>query len=303
MAACWTRLLLQPLRAKTYHQKSSRICLHLSSKLYNNSGGEAEEMEHLQKNPHYAKYADKIAKMQKTKPDEFNKRLDKVEEINKPVPMTGDSKEREFSMPTEPKSGLSSQTSMKKEKTLEDVMKIDLIAEKSAEEISTLWKAFFTAKKEKLCAVIPSATFRKMKELYGLHKTFLLPLPRRDGYEFFIVQFLGNEAHFTSLINYQAYSENAPEVMSLVHYTDVAESKEIVLMVGEFDGNSLSLQEAQCLANQVEMYYCNPSESKKYLLDTFTFKPQEFKHQDLVDQLENISLLTEEPSSSKAAKK
>ena len=54
-----------------------------------------------------------------------------------------------------------------------------------------------------------------------------------------ILQFLGNEAHFTSLINYQAYSENAPEVMTLVHYTDVAESKEIVLMVGEFDGNSL----------------------------------------------------------------
>lgn len=302
MAACWTRLLLQPLRAKTCHQRSSRLCLHLSSKLYNSSG-EAEEMEHLQKNPHYAKYADKIAKLQKIKPDEFNKRLEKVEEINKPVPVTGDSKEREFSMPTKPKSGLSSQTSMKKEKTLEDVMKIDLIADKSAEEISTLWKAFFIAKKEKLCAVIPSATFRKMKELYGLHKTFLLPLPRKDGYEFFIVQFLGNEAHFTSLINYQAYNENAPEVMTLVHYTDVAESKEIVLMVGEFDGNSLSLQEAQCLANQVEMYYCNPSESKKYLLDTFTFKPQEFKHQDLVDQLENISLLTEEPSSSKAAKK
>ena len=57
-----------------------------------------------------------------------------------------------------------------------------------------------------------------------------------------------------------------------------------------------SLQEAQCLANQVEMYYCNPSESKKSLLEKFTFKPQEFKHQDLVDQLENISLLTENPS-------
>ena len=26
-----------------------------------------------------------------------------------------------------------------------------------------------------------------------------------------ILQFLGNEAHFTSLINYQAYNENAPE--------------------------------------------------------------------------------------------
>ena len=52
------------------------------------------------------------------KPDEFNKRLEKVEEINKPVPVTGDSKEREFSMPTKPKSGLSSQTSMKKEKVM-----------------------------------------------------------------------------------------------------------------------------------------------------------------------------------------
>ena len=26
-----------------------------------------------------------------------------------------------------------------------------------------------------------------------------------------ILQFLGNEAHFASLINYQAYNENAPE--------------------------------------------------------------------------------------------
>ena len=32
---------------------------------------------------------------------------------------------------------------------------------------------------------------------------------------------------------------NSLKVMTLVHYTDVAESKEIVLMVGEFDGNSL----------------------------------------------------------------
>ena len=64
-----------------------------------------------------------------------------------------------------------------------------------------------------------------------------------------------------------------------------------------------SLQEAQCLANQVEMYYCNPSESKKSLLETFTFKPQDFKHQDLVDQLENLSLLTESMDLSAKAKK
>ena len=31
-----------------------------------------------------------------------------------------------------------------------------------------------------------------------------------------ILQFLGNEAHFASLINYQAYNENAPEGVKLI---------------------------------------------------------------------------------------
>jgi len=301
MAACWTKQLLQPIRTtrtKLFCQRSPRLCLHSSSKLRNS--GEAEEMDDLQKNPHYAKYADKIAKLQKTSPQEFLARLSKVEDSKK-AEAQGSSKERDFSLPTKPKSGLASQVSMKKEKKLDDVMKMELIEDKSTEEIASLWRAHFGVK-ECLCAVIPSDTFQQMKERYSIHKTFLMPLPRKNGYEFFVVQFLGNEAHFTSLINFQAFNENAPECLTLVHYTDIAESKKIVLMQGEFDGNSLSLQEAQCLANQVEMYYCNPSESKKNLLETFTFKPQEFKHQDLVDQLENISLLTESTSSQKSKK-
>ena len=66
-------------------------------------------------------------------------------------------------------------------------MKIDLIKDKSTEEISALWKAHFGAK-ECLSAVIPVSTFRKLKEMYEIHKTFLLALPRKNGYEFFIVQ-------------------------------------------------------------------------------------------------------------------
>ena len=42
------------------------------------------------------------------------------------------------------------------------------------------------------------------------------------------------------------------------------------------------------------MYYCNPSDSRKRLLENFTSKPTEFKHMDLVAQMENISLLTSE---------
>ena len=41
------------------------------------------------------------------------------------------------------------------------------------------------------------------------------------------------------------------------------------------------------------MYYCNPSPAKKQLLESFSSKPQEFRHQDLISMMENISLLTE----------
>ena len=109
-----------------------------------------------------------------------------------------------------------------------------------------------------------------------------------------MVQFAGGkEAHFTTLINFQAYKENAPECLTLYHYTDLMdEGKDIVLMEGRYDSNVLTTQEAQCLANQVEMYYCNPSPEKRKLLETFTKTPDQFKHVDLVAQLENISLLT-----------
>ena len=198
-------------------------------------------------------------------------------------------------------------------------MKMELLDGKSKEEIGQIWTQHLSTK-EGLCAVIPASTFRSMKDLYQVHKTFILPLPRKEGYEFVVVQFAGNEAHFTTLINFQAHSENAPECLTLVHFVDLIEDKGIVLMKGDFDPNVLvsisilnissprshifffqSLSEAQCLANQVEMYFCNPNPAKRQLLETFTFQPNEFHHQDLISQIENISLLTEEKLTPSAA--
>lgn len=257
-------------------------------------------MDQLQNNPYYSKYADKIAKLQKTSPEEFLNRLGKMEDSKNPKP-GGASDERNFSFPSRPKPQVSADVQLSGEKKLNDIMKMELLADKTKEEITTIWAEHF-ASKDAVCAIIPKETFKQMKELYNIHKTFLFPLPRKEGYEFIVVQFSGNEAHFTSLINFQAFHENAPECLTLVHYLDIAETKGIVLMVGHFDKNMLSIQDAQCLANQVEMFYCNPSDSKKKLLETFTFKPQEFKHQDLISIMENISLLTEASPATVAAK-
>ena len=195
----------------------------------------------------------------RTSPEEFLQRLSIVEENHKvSESSTNDVKGRDFSMPTPPKSAVKvgTQPSMMRDKVrkrqfwpmtrykyhifqkLEEIMKMELLDGKSKEEIGQIWTQHLSTK-EGLCAVIPASTFRSMKDLYQVHKTFILPLPRKEGYEFVVVQFAGNEAHFTTLINFQAHSENAPECLTLVHFVDLIEDKGIVLMKGDFDPNVL----------------------------------------------------------------
>lgn len=61
-------------------------------------------------------------------------------------------------------------------------------------------------------------------------------------------------------------------------------------MRGEYDTNILTPQEAQCLANQLKLYYsqCNPR--KMEILETFTKTPEKFKHMDVIKELENLEI-------------
>jgi ATP synthase F1 complex assembly factor 1 len=258
-----------------------------------------EEMDELKKNPYFEKYAGKIAILQKTSPEELLSRLEVVEQANK----QSSSKEsgKDFSLPTKPKSDVSSSKAslLTKEKNLDAIMKIELLQDKSKDEISEIWRMHHL-NTDAVSAVIPADVWMEMERRFIDYKTFLLPLPRKDGYEFIVVQFLGKSAHFTTLINFQAFHENAPECLTMDHYTELQSDKGIILMVGRYDSNLLTIQEAQCLANQVEMYYCNPSEEKQILMDTFKNTPNQFKHADLIAQLEKIDLLAAIPKKDEA---
>lgn len=90
-------------------------------------------------------------------------------------------------------------------------------------------------------------------------------------------------------LNLKVHKENAPECLTMTHYTELKDDKNIVLMRGEFDKDVVDAKEAQCLANQLQLYYGQADENKLMLLEQFTNKPDEFKHMDLVKGLENLS--------------
>jgi len=241
-----------------------------------------EQIEELKNNPYYSKYADKIAKLQKTSPEEFLGRLAAHEERKKAPAAQA----KEFSLPGKARAAAASSTTTK---SLDKIMKVELLQDKSAEEITQIWTKYFSDQ-DKICAVIPTETYKLMYERFQEYNTFLFPVPRKEGYEFVMVQFQGDEAHFTTLINFQAHKENAPECLSIVHYTELSESKGIVLMVGEYDKDTLSISEAKCLADQVEIYYSRPSEERQEVMRRFKYESAFFKHTELIDQLNTLSI-------------
>ena len=105
--------------------------------------------------------------------------------------------------------------------------------------MSYIYYSSCSISQDAVAAAIPRETYSVMEERFRQFNTFLFPLPRDQGYEFIVVQFLGREAHFSTLINYQAHKENAPECLSMVHYTELADEKGLVLMVGEYDKDVL----------------------------------------------------------------
>ncbi|XP_037948507.1 ATP synthase mitochondrial F1 complex assembly factor 1 [Teleopsis dalmanni] len=246
-----------------------------------------EKLEKLKdKNPYYEKYAQKLANLQQTSPEEFLERVGKVVEPIK----GGKSQTRTYEELLNPKKPRELQPEAEiPYKKLTDIMKLELIQDKNADEISKIWFEYHKTKNV-LAATLSVGQYESLMERAKLFPVFLLPLPRSEGFEFIMLQFAANAVHLTPLLVYQVHAENAPECLTLVHYTEMKD-KGIILMRGEYDSKVLSGQEAQCLANELQMFYCKNDENKLKLLETFTKRPQEFKHMDLIKEVENIQLV------------
>ncbi|KAL1116430.1 hypothetical protein AAG570_004904 [Ranatra chinensis] len=165
---------------------------------------------------------------------------------------------------------------------------MDLLVEKTSEEIGEIWQNYHRYK-DGLAAVMPGHVYKTLRARGQTYPTFLLPLPRSEGYEFVVTQFHNNEVHFALLAEYQLHKENAPECMSLTYYAELLDTKDIVLMRGEFDSVRLSVLEAQCLANTLQLYYCGPEHPERTrLLKTFNANPAKFDHMELIAAMENV---------------
>jgi ATP synthase F1 complex assembly factor 1 len=170
--------------------------------------------------------------------------------------------------------------------SLKDVMHVEKVFDKTAEEITEIWKQYH-ADKDKIFAVIPSNVYSKMYQLSQQCPLFVYPLPRSQGYEMMFSQFSGHRCYLTSLLLYKRHQENAPPCLTLSHYIDLMDSKGIVLMSGEVDTKMISVIDAQYLANQVQLYYITEENGRCSLLRAFNHSQEEFDYTKLFEHLQS----------------
>ncbi|XP_061094143.1 ATP synthase mitochondrial F1 complex assembly factor 1 [Conger conger] len=250
-----------------------------------------KESEVLENNPYYNKYQAKINQLRRAKPDEYEARLERKGETKR-EPL-GHSKQAEFikvmEKELEKRQHTDGTSGFTKDKTLGSILNIDMVQDMSGEEVGKLWMQYFSAK-DTISAVIPGEIFELMFSRTKSCPTFLYALPQNEGYEFFLGQWSGLELHFTSLINVQTMGQHAPSQLILYHYPDLQKEKGIVLMTAEMDPKFITVHLAQCLANQVQLFYGTHRQETFRLVETFNHEPADFKHMLVIAELEQSGI-------------
>ncbi|KAI8806325.1 ATP11 protein-domain-containing protein [Cladochytrium replicatum] len=176
-------------------------------------------------------------------------------------------------------------------KPLDEIVKVDLLQNENAEKISEIWNMYFGSKADTLCGVMEAKFYKQLLERGKWYPIFVLPYPRDDGYELFVLQFFGDQVYFTTLLEFQTFKENAPPLLVLSHYNEFSESKGIVLMKGDCaDAKRLNASEARTLVYLLQMYYATGGQKKFKLVEEFHNSPTTFDYKALISETESLSL-------------
>ncbi|KAJ2996602.1 kinesin-like protein Klp5 [Globomyces sp. JEL0801] len=154
-------------------------------------------------------------------------------------------------------------------KSLDEIVKLDLLVNETSEKIGQIWNAYHFARKG-VSAALDAEFYDKLHA-----RSVKYPM--------------GHQVYFTPLLEYQLNKENARPSFSMTFYTDLKESKKIVLMVGELSGNgTLTLPQAQHLVYQIQLFYVLGSDIHKKQVEKFWNDPANFDYNELIESLNTL---------------
>jgi len=241
----------------------------------------------VEKNEFYDKYKAKIDKLKQENPEKYSSAVEQVYKPKKPetkatpdLTLTQSAMQKAMGASARGEDN-SEKRSAPERKGLNSIMKLEMLKNETPENITKIWNAYHGQKDNCVFAVIPAIKYQRLRAKGTQHPTFIYAVPREQGFEFMLGQCSVDDWYYTPLVAYQAHQEYAPYSLAIRYYTELIDSKGLVLMLGEIASDDLKPELATLLVHQTTLFY--GSDENFRLVETMNKQPSEFKHMDVVD--------------------
>ena len=157
-------------------------------------------------------------------------------------------------------------------RTLDEVVKLDLLKDESPERINEIWQEYHDSKDDVIGASWTTTDYESFLETGKTASMFVFPVERSDGNFVMLSQVQEQHCILTMLDEYKLNPTNAQPWLALTFYDDLAEDKDVVLVRGDVLIPQLTLEEGKRLWGNVRHFYLNETDQ----VDKFNNDPNEF---------------------------
>ncbi|KHO00637.1 atp11 [Metarhizium album ARSEF 1941] len=147
--------------------------------------------------------------------------------------------------------------------SLDEIVDVGKIRELPEKELTAVWRLRHANSPQKLCAVMPAASYKSMEAMAQKSPQFVLPVPHEtQGAEIHFLQWTFDAASktstvlFTRLAEFKSRGEFAQPHTTVTHHLDLAEDKGLVLMQGQtMEDGGVCPEQAKWLVLCLQRFY------------------------------------------------
>ncbi|KAL9232141.1 hypothetical protein vseg_007281 [Gypsophila vaccaria] len=173
-------------------------------------------------------------------------------------------------------------------KPLSSIVDVQRAMTKSPEDLASIWDDYHLGRGH-IGATMKSKLYRLFEQRASDCQYFVLPVWRGSGYTTMFSQVKNPHIIFTGLEDYKARGTQASPYFKVTHYTEFAESKDLVLVRGDIVFTSkLTDDEAKWLMETIQSFYLN--DVRYRLVEQFNKQTRDFEFKDVLQALNMPSM-------------
>ncbi|KFK23896.1 hypothetical protein AALP_AAs69390U000500 [Arabis alpina] len=171
-----------------------------------------------------------------------------------------------------------------KPKPLDSIMDLERAKSKSPEELTSAWDDYHLGRGH-IGITMNAKLYRLLEQRANECRYFVIPLWRGNGYITMFAQVEAPHMLFTGLEDYKARGTQAAPYLTSTFYTELSETKDLVLIRGDVVFTSkLTDEEAKWIMETAQSFYLNDSRYK--LLERFNKNTHDFEFKDVLQALD-----------------